>query len=162
MPACLPADSRGDPDWAAFSPALCLGLQNFEGAEGFRQAYLGPPPCGSPDSAASVGLAWGADAAFLLQCTPLAPANGTTLAGAAATGGGGAGAAAGSAAAAAGGHLSCRLAVTSGSGRGTLLQYGGIAGSTEGGGGASRLQQGAPMLPFTGELNALRVRVCNM
>jgi hypothetical protein len=60
-----------DPDWASFQPAVCLGMQNFGGAEGYRAVYLGPPPCGRPGSTASQEVAWGSTAAFMLECRPL-------------------------------------------------------------------------------------------
>ncbi|GAB4818526.1 hypothetical protein N2152v2_005572 [Parachlorella kessleri] len=66
-----------DPDWASFQPAVCLGLQNFGGAEGYRAAYLGPGPCGVPGSSVARELAWGSKVAFMLDCQPLQTGNAT-------------------------------------------------------------------------------------
>lgn len=60
-----------DPQWSAFEPALCLRLQNFGGAEGFREAYLFQGPCNLTDLAPRNGadLSWGGAGTFGLDCS---------------------------------------------------------------------------------------------
>jgi hypothetical protein len=154
--ALLPAD----PAWPSFRPHTCLRLQNFGNAEGYSSALFGAAPCsaGAPGNAATSGeaLRWGEHASFLLDCSkggtdssigsseasPSA-ANSSALRGrlqAVAS------KAVASVAAALDRSSVCRLALASDSGRGALLEH-----AFE-----------RPLLAGAPQLDALRVRICNM
>jgi hypothetical protein len=148
----LPAD----PAWPSFRPHTCLRLQNFGNAEGYSSALFGAAPCsaGAPGNAAASGeaLRWGEHASFLLDCSkggtgsseasPSA-ANSSALSGrlqAAAS------KAVASVAAALDRSSTCHVALASDSGRGALLEH-----SFE-----------RPLLAGAPQLDALRLRICNM
>ena len=60
-----------DPQWPSFEPALCLRLQNFAQAEGFREAYLFQGACNlsAPVQRAGADFAWGGAGTFGLDCS---------------------------------------------------------------------------------------------
>ncbi|KAK2077205.1 hypothetical protein QBZ16_004839 [Prototheca wickerhamii] len=60
-----------DPQWPSFEPALCMRLQNFAQAEGFREAYLFQGACNlsAPVQRAGADFAWGAAGTFGLDCS---------------------------------------------------------------------------------------------
>lgn len=119
------------PQWASFHGMLCLRLQNFGDAEGFRAILLGTAmpaggsgdPCAAP-TAVAAEMRWSDRAAFVLDCA--APVTGSDSATA--------------------GLLRashCQLAVATAAGRGVLLEAP-----------LDRPLLGPP-------INALRVRLCN-
>eukprot|EP00887_Chlorella_sp_A99_P001166 scaffold14.g1166.t1 len=128
-------------------------MQNFGNADGFRAAMLGPGQCPSGASAATEAAGWGGRAAFTLDCSApvssLAAQAQPEAASTAADAGSRQGEqqAAWSWGATAVGlrrAAACQLAIVSDSGRGVLLAY-------------------AVERPLLGpQLNALRVRVCNI
>jgi hypothetical protein len=52
----------------AIIPQLCVRLQNFGNAVGYRSVYMGTPPCAAPDNAALDEMEWGTKGAFTVAC----------------------------------------------------------------------------------------------